>query len=299
MKYFHLPIFVVLLISCSKDDVDLAASLKQDTETAIYVSDDIIIDDRVKINDNIFNYNTYENFISELVNSNRYIFVPLNEFEQTFSTDKVVISMRHDIDYDVASAVRFARREFKHGVRATYYFLHSADYYGSTLLNSVTRNPSVLKYMSKIQNQYKHEIGLHNDLVTLQAVYKIDVKKYLTDELDWIRQNEIKIDGTSFHGSEFCYKYHYLNSYIWEGSNLDTNFSSFESVRIDGTVVPISKLKLSDFGFKYEAGRLNYNYFFADAFYVNGKRWNMGMIDWSTLKPGDKVIVLTHSALWN
>ncbi|MCX6327605.1 MAG: hypothetical protein NT144_13295 [Bacteroidia bacterium] len=292
MRYLFISISFLILISCKK-------IINQDTDTSIYISDDIIINDRVKIRDTIFNYNTYEKFIIELVNSNRFIFVPLNEFEQTYSSEKIVIAMRHDIDYNIASAVRFARREYKIDVRATYYFLNTADYYSSTKSFSVIRNPSVLTYMKKLQNEYNHEIGWHNDLVTLQVVYNIDVKKYLTGELAWLRMNGIKIDGTVYHGSEYCYTYNYLNSYLWEGAGLNTNFPNYDSVLVDGIYKRINKFKLSDFEFKYEAGLLNCNYFFADVFFFDNKRWNMGMFDWNSLKPGDRVIVLTHPALWD
>ena len=299
MKYLFVSISFLIFISCKKNDEGSLSMQGRDTETSIYISDDIIIDDRVKIRDTVFNYDTYEKFIIYLVNSNRFIFVPLNEFEKTNSSDKIVISMRHDIDYDIASAVRFARREYRHGVRATYFFLNTADYYSFIRNNSFIRVPSVLNYMTKIQNEYKHEIGWHNDLVTLQVVYDIDVKTYLSGELAFLRGKGINIYGTAFHGSAYCYEYQYLNSYIWSGAYKDYNFLNYDSVKVDGIYKKINKFKISDFGFKYEASLLKSNYFFADVFFQSNKRWNMAMFDWNTLKPGDKVIILTHSSFWD
>lgn len=296
MKYFIIISFFIL-ISCKRNE-DLKLNQSKDTATSIYISDDIIIDDRVKVRDSIYNYDYYEKFIKTLINSNRFIFVPLNEFESTFSSEKIVIAMRHDIDYDIASAVRFARREFKNGVRATYFILNTADYYGITKIDTIIRNPSVLTYIKKLQNEYKHEIGWHNDLVTLQIVYNIDVKRYLTGELAWLRNNGIKIDGSVYHGSEFCYKYLYLNSYIWKNSKKNINFPSYDSVLVNGIYIKINKFEYSDFGLRYE-GSLKSDYFFADVFFYNNKRWNMSMFDWNSLKPGEKVIILIHPALWD
>jgi hypothetical protein len=214
--------------------------------------------------------------------------------------------MRHDVDYDIASAMRMARREYRNGVRATYYFLNTAEYYSDNKISTEIRKPYVLDYMNKLQNEYKHEIGWHNDLVTLQIVYNVDVEKYLTKELAYLRNNGIRVDGSVYHGSEFCYMYHYLNYYIWKpaSNHMETGprwglFQNFDSVRINGAYKKIKKFEFSDFGFKYEASLLKNNYFFADVFYFNKKRWNMTMFDWNSLKPGDRVIVLTHPALWD
>lgn len=298
IKYLIFSIlFITVFVSCKKNEEQIPKK-RADTASTIYISDDIIIKDSTIIRDTIFNYNVYENFLRSLINSNRFIFVPLNEFESALSSDKVVIAMRHDIDYDIPSALRFARREFKLGIRATYFLLNTADYYGITKRDTIIRNPDVLKYILKLQNEYKHEIGWHNDLVTQQIVYNFDIKKYLTSELSWLRGNGIRIDGSVYHGSEFCYKYLYLNSYIWRNSGINTNFPSFDSVLINNAYIKIKKFVYSDFGLSYE-GSLKCDYFFADVFFFDNKRWNMSMFDWNSLKPGDKVIILTHPALWD
>ena len=160
-------IILLFLASCQKEsiienDLDLSVNgiiktiENKDTDSTIYISDELIIKDNVKARDTLFSYDNYERFIGRLVKSNRFIFVPHNEFETTYSKDKIVISLRHDIDYDINSALRFARREHKLGVRATYFVLHTADYYGVTSVGVATRNPDVYKYLRKIQNEYAH-----------------------------------------------------------------------------------------------------------------------------------------------
>lgn len=303
-------IILIFLVSCQKESIiesDLLLPINtlyetienKDTDSTIYISDNILINDKVKARDTLFSYDNYERFIGRLVKSNRFIFVPHNEFETTFSKDKIVISLRHDIDYDINSALRFARREHKLGVRATYFVLHTADYYGVTSVGITTRNPSVYKYLRKIQNEYGHEIGWHNDLVTLQVIYNIDPEKYLKNELKRLKSNGIHISGSAYHGSEYCYKYHYLNSFFWKNYGPSSIFYNYNSVPVNGQNIIIKKYVNSDFGFTYEAGKLNFNHFYADVFFFNNKRWHMNMEDWSSLKPGDRVIILTHSALWD
>jgi len=294
MKYLFTAICLFDLISCHN-----SCKREGDTETSIYITDDIIIKDKVKARDSIFNYDYYEKFLQKLISTNRYIFVPLSEFDTTYSSEKIVIGIRHDIDYDISSAVRFARREYRNGIRAVYYFLNTADYYGIAKRDTIIRNPSVLAYMKKIQNEYNHEIGWHNDLVTCQIVYNLDIKKYLSKELAWLDSNGIRISGSSYHGSEYCYTYKYVNTYIWKGFIKNYNFENYDSVFFDGYYVRIIKFNYTDFGFKYEAEQLNPTYFFADVFYIDNKRWNMTMFDWDSLKPGDRVIILTHPALWD
>jgi hypothetical protein len=299
--YIYIGLFaLILLISCNKEGSPHLISDGFNPDSSIYITKSIIIDDRVKVRDSIFNYNNYEAFLKKLVSTNRFMFVPLNEFDTTFSNDKVIISLRHDIDYDISSAVRFARREHRNGVRATYFILNTADYYSITKRDTLIRKPYVIAYLRKFQDEYKHEIGWHNDLVTLQVVYNIDVEKYLKDELSWLRDNGISVQGTSYHGSEYCYTYHYLNSYLWKNAKYNSNFYCYDTVKVGDTKIKIKKFSLSDFALRYEAeGTLKCDYFFADVFYVNNKRWNMNMFDWNSLKAGDKVIILTHPALWD
>jgi len=303
-------IIILFLVSCQKESIienDPILSGKtlsetkvdKDTDSTIYISEGLIINDKIKARDTLFSYDNYERFIGRLVKSNRFIFVPHNEFESTFSKDKIVISLRHDIDYDINSALRFAKREHKLGVKATYFVLHTADYYGVTTVGVATRNPDIYKYLRKIQDEYGHEIGWHNDLVTLQVVYNIDPEKYLRNELKRLKSNGINISGSAYHGSEYCYKYLYTNYYFWKNYGPSLIFKNYTSVPINGQSILIRKFDNSDFGFEYEAGKLNYSHFFADVFFFNNKRWHMNMEDWSSLKPGDRVVLLTHTALWD
>lgn len=63
--------------------------------------------------------------------------------------------LRHDIDTDLAQAVRFAELEAERGVRSTYFVLLRTDFY-----NPASRES--LQQLHRIQS-LGHEIGLHFD----------------------------------------------------------------------------------------------------------------------------------------
>ncbi len=294
-KLYILFISIYLFISCTKDSY----LITYDSVRTIKVSDDIIIDNGVLVHDEIFNYNTYEQFIKYLVESNRFLIVPQKDFDSTNSTDKVVLSIRHDVDDNINSAIKMAYRESKYGITATYFILHTASYYGKTKEKYFKRNDNLIYYLIYLQNTFHQEIGFHNDLVTLQVVYNIDSRKFLKDELEFWRNNGIYMTGSVAHGSPYCYIYHYLNSYFWEGAEEDPEFYEYNTVFKKNNLIPLEKDIMSNYALDYEGYNLKWDYYFTDGGSVNGKRWNMGMVNWDTIEPGKKVVILLHPQHWD
>jgi len=162
--------------------------------------------------------------------------------------------------------------------------------------NMAVHNTSIIPTLKIMQNDYHHEIGWHNDLVTLQLVYKIDPVIFLHQELDWLRGEGLEIKGTASHGSSYCYVYNYLNFYFFEECKNPTigQFVNNDSAMVGGQWIKIKHGRLNDFGLDYEAYFLNNNKYYSDASTINGIRWNLGMLDLNTLLPGDRVIILMH-----
>jgi hypothetical protein len=322
-----------LLVSCQKEAYDL-----YDNEETIKITDKVFISNTPNMSNKTHNLVEYEKFLKDLVSTGRYLFVTQNELEKTTSSDKVIISIRHDIDNHINTAMKFAYREQKYGVRATYYLLHTADYYGKTKQNSFVRNEKSIFFFKKLQNGFGHELGFHNDLVTLQVVYGIDPKAYLKQELKWLRSNGIIIRGTCTHGSSYCYIYHYLNTYFWRSSpNFGHNFYNYEYIYKAGAIVHMqnteqSNINFSEIGYNYQEhssdpeglllpeikgmeiikdDRVNYNleydgdyihtdYNFSDVKILpGGKRWHMSMEDFNKIPAGKKVIILIHPLFWD
>jgi len=288
--------FLALITGCEKEKVYYLDDTK-----SIEITDSIHVDNGIRIRDPIFNIITYNNFLDYLTTSDRFKIVPQKDFEKTTSTDKVIISIRHDIDDNINAAVKFAYLEHKYGIQSTYFILHTAKYYGETKWRSFVRNGNLIYYIKKIQDSFCQEIGWHNDLVTLQIIYEIDPKAFLRNELTWLRENGIVIKGEAPHGSNYCYIYHYVNSYFWievKGTD-EGNFYNWESINTENGTIKIEKDSLSAYKFEYSTVFIKYDNFFSDSDWLGGKRWHMGMTDFDSFKPGQKVIVLIHPQHWD
>lgn len=289
---YCLVIVVVFLISsCEKEQ-----RYYTEVDRTIEVADHIIVDNGFHIHSDI-NFKTYDSFLEHLSSSDLFQIVQQKDFMKAKADDKVIISLRYDMDENIEAAIKLAYREHKYNIRSSYFVLHTAKYYGSFKSSSFIRNNDVIFYLKKLQNDYGQEIGFHNDLVTLQIVYDIPSREYLRSELEYLRNNYIVIKGTTNHGSEYCYKYKYFNAYFWyEFPNGGWNY---DIVRKGLEIKKIEKDSLQNYNLEYEGGLMNPDYFFTDVDFVNGKRWNMTMVNFDTIKPGKKVIVLLHPALWD
>lgn len=290
---FLILIAFIILSGCSKEEV----AFYPEADRTISITENIRIDNGVIIRNPIFNLITYDKFLDYLSSSDHFLIVPMKDFKNTTSVDKVVISLRHDMDDNINAAVKFAYREHKYGIHASYYVLHTAKYYGQKIGSEFIRNDNVIFYLKKIQDTFSQEIGIHNDLVTLQIVYEIPPKEYLRNELIYLRGNGINIWGTTYHGSPYTYTYKYSNSSFWEEYPLDTVNSEF--IKKGNKTIQIERDSLENYNFTYEGGLLETDYFFTDSNTINGERWNMNMVNLDTIKPGKKVIILIHPQHWD
>jgi hypothetical protein len=251
--------------------------------------------------DTNFTYEKYAAFLSRISDTSKYIVLPLNEFRKTIDSSKIVIGLRHDIDVDLDLAYKFSATESNLGIRSTYFILHTAPYYLANSGNMAKHSERIIPILKSMQNDRHFEIGWHNDLVTLQVVYNIDPVSFLHKELAWLRSNGINIYGTASHGSNYCYNFKYLNYYFFDEftSKVAGQFVNNISIPVGGKYVPMIKGKLSDFNLEYEAYFINNNKYFSDAALINGKRWNVGMLNLDQLRAGDRVIILLHPVHWH
>jgi hypothetical protein len=255
----------------------------------------------VELPDTNFTWEKYAAFLTKISDTSKYIVLPLNEFRKTFNSGKIVIGLRHDVDVDLNIAFQFSEIETKLGFRSTYFILHTAPYYLANPGNMALHSQNIIPILKTMQNDRKFEIGWHNDLVTLQAVYNMDPVIFLHNELAWLRSNGINIYGTASHGSSYCYVYKYINYYFFHDCTYPIvgQFVNNITLPINGKEIPMIKGNLSDFNLEYEAYFLNNNKVFSDATITNGIRWNIGMLNLSQLIAGDRVIILLHPIHWH
>lgn len=116
------------------------------------------------------------------------------------------IHLRHDVDGDLRSAIAMSQIESELGIKSTYYFLHTAPYYGMP----GTNNSTFLRHfsMADIYREFEeigHEVGLHNDALQVAQNWGIDGSQALTVEIEWLRSAGLSIAGTVAHNSVGTY----------------------------------------------------------------------------------------------
>lgn len=247
-------------------------------------------------------YEKYEAFLGVLKDSSKYLVVPLNKFLHTIDSTHIVIGIRHDVDVDFEKAKELARIEHRLGIQASYYFLHTAAYYYTNPADTLSRLPNISSRIADFQYKWKHEVGFHNDLVSLQLIYKQDPKVFLKNELKKLREIGLQVTGTASHGAPQLRPFQCLNYYFFaecDDKPFNENFKNLHSVTIDQKDVKLAKGTLKEFDFDYEAYFINNTHYFSDVKYINSKRWNMSFNDWQGLKPGDRAIILIHPEHWD
>jgi hypothetical protein len=243
------------------------------------------------LTDRAFTYSRYDGFLGRLASADVSV-VPLRDFAATPADERAVLSLRHDVDVSLRSALELARLEHAHGLRATYFVLHTAPYWSS---------PALLDDLRRLQDEYGHEVGWHNDLVTIECVDGVDARAYLAEQLERLRSAGISVVGTASHGSGSCYRFGYHNNYFFSDfeGEVVPGFPNTETVTTPRGAVRIPKARLADFGLEYEAYHLGEDLYLSDTATASGRRRHPDELDPRALSPGEKAIVLTHPCHWD
>jgi len=240
-----------------------------------------------------FTYSAYERLLDRLADAERFKVVPLREFSSTPSESQAVVALRHDVDYRLESAFEMARLEHDRGLSATYFVLHTAHYW--------TRQ-DLVPALLQLQDDCGHEIGWHNDLVTLECVYGGDARAFLVEQLERLRSAGVRIEGTASHGSPCCYRFGYHNDYFFADydGEAQPKFPNSRVVTTRRGPCRIPKGRLAEFGLVYDAYHLDHDLYFSDAtFDDRGFRWHTDQLDFDTLGPGRRAIILVHPCHWD
>lgn len=167
--------------------------------------------------------------------------------------------LRHDVDYDINHALNFAEYEAKNERFSTYFLLHTAPYFNYSF---------DLKVKIRALSQMGHEIGLHNDIISVwyNSLGTINFKQRIRDIIDFMESCDIRVTGTSCHGSKEHYDRCYFNYQIWKDFNINKN---------EGLGKDFGSLFLKDVGLFYEAYFLPYTHYFSDS----GNNWIGYVVD--------------------
>jgi hypothetical protein len=235
-----------------------------------------------------FTWRSYENLLTALQNE-RYLVVPLRELVAARAQypGKVVVGLRHDMDGNFCKAVTMAELEKRMGVRSTYFVNHTERYYGYGWPHP-QRIHDILPYLRRMQ-ALGHEIGLHNDTITMAWKYGFEPSELLTVELAYLRWAGLTVDGTSAHGSDEAREYHFSNYELFAGMTKRTTLERGKRR------IALGAHTLAEFGLSYEAYHLGYEDYASDV----GGRWSTDPLEaLAALEPGESAVLLTHPQWW-
>lgn len=234
------------------------------------------------VRDRRFTYASYRRFLDRLKDADVLV-LPLRELG--VGAERPVVALRHDVDDRLESALEIARLEADRGIRATYYVLHTAPYWPS-------------RRMRELQ-ELGHEVGLHNDALTVHARSGDDPVETLRRELDHLRRIGVDVAGVAGHGSREARERRFLNHLVF--SDLPAAAPRFPNNDLRGDLPPpASRTTLAELDLAYDADFLDVDRYFADS-YVDrgGRRWHPDRLDPGALAPGTRTVLLTHPCLWD
>lgn len=296
MKYFYAIILLIVNSCISSKNNDEYLQLKKTIDS---VYNPLAI----------FEIEHYEKILQELQNP-KYTVLPIYKMKDYYNSNKVVVGIKHDVDCHIFKAQKIAELEKNYNIASTYYILPTATYFGKIFEKKFIKNDFLDPIYKKI---YKlgHEIGIHNDLLTVWLVWNLDYFLFNQYCIKTFTDQGIPIYGTSSHGSSICREIQKANYEI---------FSDFckepQKIVYKNKEYTLGQKSLNEMDYKYEAYHINYNIYFSDT----GGKWHISTNSKSKLdeeesnkntatfeevlqtlkktKPGDRVIFLIHPLWW-
>ena len=224
---------------------------------------------------------------------------------KNYSKRRVLI--RHDVDHDIKTALKMARIESNHGIKSTYYILHTADYF-------IYKLKTTMQICKEIQDM-GHEIGIHNDLVSDYFENNLEPKDNLERILEMFCENNIEIKGSASHGSKLIHSL--INNCLNDNMIEYRNYLIFKEIyskeimlNKDKTAPPnpwigdkkleLPSIQMSNYKLTYEAYFIPYDKekYVSDS---GGIFWRLGSCPVKILKEsslGDNMQFLFHPIWW-
>lgn len=191
---------------------------------------------------------------------------------------KSVVGLRHDCDNVIEPAVQMAAWEHHQGFRSTYYILHTSPYW---------RDKRLLRQSLEIIAGYGHEIGIHNDAITVALETGRPPADILNEVTNELREYGHIIRSTVAHGNARCHVDGYVNDEM------------FTECYRDG-YGPISRLgfepvSLAAFGLDFDANWLPRGDYLSDS----GGQWSQPFDEVAKAFPSrGQLHMLVHPDWW-
>lgn len=187
--------------------------------------------------------------------------VPMEDiYDHGLSDD--VIGLRHDVDDNVGSlptALEIAKWEAERGYRATYYVLHSADYWTEDMW-------PILREIAGLG----HEIGIHTNALAVALHTGDDPDLILSAALDEMRLRGHFVRGVAAHGDPLCRVARFVNDEHFTECARPEMGEPNRTIRLGTRELKIEPRSMRDFGLEYDTHRLPHGRYLSDS----GGRWN-------------------------
>jgi hypothetical protein len=176
-------------------------------------------------------------------------------------TEPTDIVVRHDCDNVIAPAVDMATWECERDYVSTYYILHSSPYW---------QNKRVLRESLDIIAESGHNIGIHNDALTVALETGRDPNEILHEAVEELRRYGHEVRSTVAHGNQLCHVANYVNDEMFQGCSRPVYGAPDRTLEHRGRRVPITPAPLSEFGLDFDANWLPRGDYLSDS----GGRWS-------------------------
>lgn len=232
-------------------------------------------------------WNDYQKLLREL-SKEKYRVLPLGEFMEDHSTDKVLVGLRHDSDSHLLKALQMAEMEKAAGIRSTYFLLHSARYYGTVRDGFMIRNGAI-DDLARQLHEMGFEIGIHRDLFNMMWNHHFEPRAFMKEEVAYYHSLGVPVIGTAAHGDRTTIGRKLNERWIF------SEFGKTGAFVLNGTRYPYGEHATRDFGVEYEAYLLKYNTYLSD---TAGKPVEEMIETLASLPPGARCVILIHPEHW-
>ncbi|TLS69035.1 hypothetical protein FEF65_00630 [Mariprofundus erugo] len=146
----------------------------------------------------------YRQIVDALVVTPGFDVRPMSQLMAPVDEEKVVISLRHDLDGDIVTGVRAARYLARKGLPGSFYLLHTSHYYGVVENNVFHRFAGLESFVAELIAT-GCELGLHCDPLYLYCVHNINGAEAVRSEIAWLGSLGVKVSGTVAHNSAIVF----------------------------------------------------------------------------------------------
>ena len=194
------------------------------------------------------------NYIDDFIG---IIDLPLVRMADVLNRPGPCFYLRHDVDHEIEMALAMAEVEARAGLTSTYFLLTPGsyqpdfNYYGRLDNGRIVHDAKLIDHCKKLID-LGHDIGFHNDLVSLSFRVHRQPQDLLQEEVDFFDKHSIKLVGTAAHGNPLARQLGYNNKELFEGC-LRKDSEIGRILEYEGWKVRLHNLRLEDFGFAFEA----------------------------------------------